>query len=184
MAGDTGAAVAIIGQEMLDVVAPLAAAVGGVLRHVAVAAYSDFLRVGTDLDLPEAVAAAKREVSGAGLADWQAVMQAGHAPPALEIGLDDWCVLPFSSGTTGRPKGCLHSHRTVGFTMFATLCWSPSGPESVSLVGLPLFHVTGMQNSMNMLVFQGSTMVMAMANLAMATGNIGRAGVGKRHGDD
>ena len=165
IAGDTGAAAAVIGQEMLDVVMPLAVAGSGVLRHVAVAAYSDFLRVGTDLDLPEAVAAAKREVAGEGLAgeglaDWQSVMDAGHAPPALEIGLDDWCVLPFSSGTTGRPKGCLHSHRTVGFTMFATLCWSPSGPESVSLVGLPLFHVTGMQNSMNMLVFQGSTMVM------------------------
>lgn len=160
IAGDTGATVTVIGQEMLDVVAPLTAAGSGALRHVAVAAYSDYLRVGTDLDLPEAVAAAKREISGEGLADWQSVMDAGHAPPALEIGLDDWCVLPFSSGTTGRPKGCLHSHRTVGFTMFATLCWSPSGPESVSLVGLPLFHVTGMQNSMNMLVFQGSTMVM------------------------
>src|SRR3546814_6942431 len=46
------------------------------------------------------------------------------------------------------------------FTIFAGMCWSPNGPESVSLASLPLFHVTGMQNSMNMLVFQGSTMVM------------------------
>src|SRR3546814_9437406 len=44
--------------------------------------------------------------------------------------------------------------------MFAGMCWSPNGPESVSLASLPLFNVTGMQNSMNMLVFQGSTMVM------------------------
>lgn len=158
IAEDTAAVAAIVGQEMLEVVAPLLG--GGTLRRVAVAAYSDYVRAATDLDLPEAVAAPRREPSGGGFADWQAVMQARHPAPPLEIGLDDWCVLPFSSGTTGRPKGCLHSHRTVGFTMFANACWSPSSPESVSLVSLPLFHVTGMQNSMNMLVFQGSTMVM------------------------
>jgi len=158
VAEETAATVAVIGQEMLAVVEPLAG--GRPLRHVAVACYADYLRVGTDLDLPDAVAAPRREVTGDGLVDWTAVMAAGLAPPVLTIGLDDWCVLPFSSGTTGRPKGCLHSHRTVGFTLYANLLWSPSNPESMSLVSLPLFHVTGMQNSMNTLVFQGSTMVM------------------------
>src|SRR3546814_18985959 len=94
------------------------------------------------------------------MVDWQSAIEAVHPPPALEVGLDDWCVLPYSSGTTGRPKGCLHSHRTAGFTMFAGMCWSPNGPESVSLASLPLFHVTGMQQSMTMLIFQGPTMVM------------------------
>src|SRR3546814_8396811 len=150
---------------MLDVVAPLAAGGSGTLYHVAVAAYSDFLRVGTDLDLPDAVAAARRPITGEGMVDWQSAIEAGHPPPALEVGLDDWCVLPYSSGTTGRPKGCLHSHRTAGFTMFAGMCWSPNGPESVSLASLPLFHVTGMQNSMNMLVFQGSTMEIGRAHV-------------------
>src|SRR3546814_19721116 len=77
---------------MLDVVAPLAAGGSGTLYHVAVAAYSDFLRVGTDLDLPDAVAAARRPITGEGMVDWQSAIEAGHPPPALEVGLDDWCV--------------------------------------------------------------------------------------------
>lgn len=159
IAADTGASAAVVGQEMLDSVAPLTGS-GGPLGHVAVACYNDYLRLATDLDLPDAVAASRWAIDGPGLVAWDAVMASDHPVPPLVVGLDDWCVLPFSSGTTGRPKGCLHSHRTVGFTMFGTLVWSPSGPESVSLVSLPLFHVTGMQNSMNMLIFQGSTMVM------------------------
>lgn len=158
IAEDTGAGAAVVGQEMLDVVTPLTG--DGPLRHVAVARYGDCLQVPTDLDLPDAVEAPRRTVDGPGLVAWDTVMASDHTAPPLLVGLDDWCVLPFSSGTTGRPKGCLHSHRTVGFTMFGTLVWSPSGPESISLVSLPLFHVTGMQNSMNMLIYQGSTMVM------------------------
>ncbi|EDP65766.1 AMP-dependent synthetase and ligase [alpha proteobacterium BAL199] len=158
IAEDTGATAAIVGQEMLAVVEPLAS--GQPLRHVVAAAYADFLRVPTDLTLPDGVATPRRPVAGNGLVTWQAVMEAAYAPPPLEIGLDDWCVLPFSSGTTGRPKGCLHTHRSVGFTMFASVLWSPSNHESISLVSLPLFHVTGMQNSMNMQVFQGSEMIM------------------------
>ena len=59
VAEETAATVAVIGQEMLEVVAPLAD--GRPLRHVAVACYADCLRVGTDLDLPDAVAAPRRE---------------------------------------------------------------------------------------------------------------------------
>jgi len=154
---DTDAAAAIVGQEMLDVVAPLVGE--SPLKHVVVGCYGDYVRAATDLDLPEAVAAPRRPVDGLGMVAWEAVMASDHPVPPLTVGLDDWCVLPFSSGTTGRPKGCLHTYRTVGFTMYGTLVWSPSGPESVSLVSLPLFHVTGMQNSMNMLIYQGSPMV-------------------------
>lgn len=155
---DTGATVAVVGQEMLEVAAPLTG--DGPLRHVVAACYGDYVRGAADLVLPDVVAAPRRPVDGPGMVAWETVMASGHPVPELVVGLDDWCVLPFSSGTTGRPKGCLHTHRTVGFTMFGNLVWSPSGPESVSLVSLPLFHVTGMQNSMNMLIYQGSSMVM------------------------
>jgi cyclohexanecarboxylate-CoA ligase len=35
------------------------------------------------------------------------------SPPELAAGLDEVCVLMFTSGTTGTPKGVLHSHRTL-----------------------------------------------------------------------
>src|SRR3546814_9244050 len=72
-----------------------------------------------------------------------------HATP------DDWCVLPYSSGTTGAPKGCLHNIRGVMATAYGSIAWNPASSESVQLATLPLFHVTGMQHSMNGPLYNG-----------------------------
>lgn len=154
---DTGATTAICGQEVLPFLQPL---LGSGLRHAIAAAYSDFIRQPTDLPLPDAVAAPRSPVGDAGCIAWTAAEKFGLEPPPHRATPDDWCVLPYSSGTTGAPKGCLHSIRGVTATLFGSIAWNPATPESVQLVTLPLFHVTGMQNSMNAPIFNGSTMVM------------------------
>ncbi len=74
--------------------------------------------------------------------------------PTVEIDEDDPAVLLFTSGTTGRPKGALLSHRNIlGFVMTAFVLGArvrmvdptPRGMEGGStLVVFPLFHVSGM----------------------------------------
>jgi fatty-acyl-CoA synthase len=80
-------------------------------------------------------------------------------PGPLTAGLDDLCVMPYTSGTTGHPKGCMHTHRTVMFTMVAGANWFGYDPAGVGLAVLPWFHVTGMQGGMNGSIYTANTVV-------------------------
>ncbi len=68
--------------------------------------------------------------------------------------------MPYTSGTTGKPKGCIHTHRTVMSTTIAGSAWVGMDSNSVVLCTMPLFHVTGMQCSMNQPIYRGATIVL------------------------
>lgn len=157
IATDTGATTVVCGQELLGFVQPL---LGENLQHAVVAAYGDYVSAPTDLPLPDVVAAPRAAFDTPGATPWSTALAANLAASPHHASHDDWCVLPYSSGTTGAPKGCLHNIRGVTATLFGSIAWNPATPESVQLVTLPLFHVTGMQNSMNAPLFNGATLVL------------------------
>ena len=70
------------------------------------------------------------------------------------------CIIPYTSGSTGIPKGCKHTNRTVNSVIHSYLKWLPVPQQSNILTTLPLFHVTGMQNSMNVPILNGNTIVL------------------------
>ncbi|MDQ1103044.1 long-chain-fatty-acid--CoA ligase [Nocardioides zeae] len=62
---------------------------------------------------------------------------------AADVAPDDTCLVMYSSGTTGRPKGVMLTHRNmVSHTVNAHDGWDFE-PGDVSLVAMPLFHVGG-----------------------------------------
>ncbi len=74
--------------------------------------------------------------------------------------VDDVVVLPYSSGTTGLPKGVMLTHHNL----VANICqcdhaivYQPDG--EVALAFLPFFHIYGMQVLMNGLLANGVTVV-------------------------
>ena len=163
---DSGARVALLGQELLDAWAPLAARE---LDRAVVVAYSDALpqRLPDALagvTLPDAVRAPRAPLpaplAAAGWVAWADALGAGHAPGPRQAGPDDLAVLPYTSGTTGHPKGCRHTHRTVMATTVIAGPWSGATCDSVQLSVLPMFHATGMQSGLNQPVWLGATVVM------------------------
>ncbi len=84
----------------------------------------------------------------------------GEPLDQVEVDLEDHIVvLPYSSGTTGFPKGVMLTHRNL----VANLCQIESGlaveDDEVALAVLPFFHIYGMQVLMNGLLAQGITIV-------------------------
>lgn len=70
-------------------------------------------------------------------------------PPAAtycdpESGEDDACLILYSSGTTGWPKGVVHTHANVASALKGLAdCWRLTA-EDVVINSLPLFHIHGL----------------------------------------
>ncbi|MGU7773939.1 long-chain-fatty-acid--CoA ligase [Burkholderia sp. MR1-5-21] len=159
---DSGARVAFVGDELMEHVRPLS---GRHLDHVIRARYADYLRSQTDLPLPEVLTRAEPQPHAApvddqvAVTDWRNALTRECMPRPHGSGPEDLAVVPYTSGTTGRPKGCIHTHRSVMHSTVSCAEWPNLASDSVMLCSVPLFHVTGMQNCMNMPIFIGATMV-------------------------
>lgn len=164
---DSGASTVLLAQDLVPNLAPLLDELGGStepgLRHVGVAAYSDYLRSTTDPDLPPFVAAPRETIavsgSSAQVVLWSDILRLGRVPGPHTVGPDDLCVLPYTSGTTGHPKGCAHTHRSAMSTLVGGVVWFGRTQDAIYLATLPFFHVTGMAGSMNGPLYLGATIV-------------------------
>ena len=148
----------LVSQELYPRIEPLIKS--GELAQVIVAAYSDYLKQPTSLNVPEFISAPRAEIKERGVTLWTNMLAAGLSPGPLTQGPDDLCVMPYTSGTTGQPKGVMHSHRTVMHTTVASMVWFALQPEVTLLAVAPMFHVTGMQGGMNGPMYIGCTMVL------------------------
>ena len=76
-----------------------------------------------------------------GYRDWLAAAE--PAPPAADLDPDDTCVVMYSSGTTGNPKGVELTHRNLVAHGEAVGAQLGLGPDTRSVAPMPLFHVGG-----------------------------------------
>jgi fatty-acyl-CoA synthase len=154
-AEDSGARVALAGAELAERISPLVD--DATLDHLVIARYGDYLEGETDLTVPESAYAVMPE--GVGI-PWHEALGSGERLDPPEVGPEDLACLPYTSGTTGRPKGCRHTHRTVQANVVGAATFNGVTQGSVSLATLPFFHVTGMQHSMNAPIYNGGAMVL------------------------
>ena len=156
-AQDSGATVAFVAQDLLAQVLPM---LGIELQSVVVHAYTDGLTALGLASLPEAMRYALEPIQAPGLFSLADALQAAEVLQPVIIQPDDLAVLPYTSGTTGHPKGCCHSHRTVLASNVASQVWRGLHADAVFLGVAPLFHMLGMQNGLNMPLTLGATVVM------------------------
>ena len=110
----------------------------------------------------EAVAESARTlVDPAGFA---ALIAGGRAagPADSHPGGEDLAVLLFTSGTSGRPKGAMLSHRALlaNLDQCARLEPTPMRADDVVLLVLPLFHIYGLNAGLGMVARTGATAVL------------------------
>ena len=153
---DSGATTALIGQEVYKHFRSL---IGTKLDHLVVATYVDYLPADSDVTVPVFVAEKAVNASIPGVVTWFDALRANCKPPPREAKADDLAAILYTSGTTGKPKGCMHTHRTIMTTLVGAALWEGLSADSVALATAPFFHVTGMQHSMHAPIFSGATIV-------------------------
>ena len=99
------------------------------------------------------------ELEGGEVHGWQQALACSDPVPDLLVGPDDLAVLPYTSGTTGLPKGCMHPHRTLMHNAVASSLWGNATSENVTLAVVPMFHITGMVSMMHATIYSGGTLV-------------------------
>ena len=80
--------------------------------------------------------------------------------PTVTATPTDLAILPYTSGTTGLPKGCMHPHSSIMHNAMASSLWGNGTPENVALAVVPMFHITGMVSVMHTSIFLGATLVL------------------------
>jgi fatty-acyl-CoA synthase len=156
-AADSGARIALVAQDVYAQFRPL---LDRALDHVVVATYADHLTVPTALEVPELLKAPRERFSDAGVTAWHEALAAACAPARPGAGCDDLAAILYTSGTTGKPKGCMHTHYTIMCTAVGGALWEGMAADSVVLATAPMFHVTGMQHSLNAPIFAGGTVAL------------------------
>ena len=81
------------------------------------------------------------------------------APSPVIDPAEDLAVLPYSSGTTGLPKGVMLTHRNLVANLIQTQAGLPTSPDDVLIAVLPFFHIYGQTVIMNLGLRSGARIV-------------------------
>ncbi|PCE31095.1 class I adenylate-forming enzyme family protein [Burkholderia ubonensis] len=100
------------------------------------------------------------EGAPAGLPCFDTMLAAADGIPGIEPADGDLAQILYTSGTTGRPKGCMHSHRTVTLAaMQAALALSITRDER-TLMAMPIWHSSPLNNWFAGTLMAGGTVVL------------------------
>ena len=88
------------------------------------------------------------------------VKDAPDEEPDVETRPDDLSMILFTAGTTGRPKGVKHTHRSVFFASLANHMAAGLNADDVYYGAPPMFHAGGITCfQLSTLMFQGATVL-------------------------
>lgn len=150
---DSGARALFVAQDL----APIALeAASGALRIV-VLTYSEYLPEDCAFPVQEWLRTPRQAFSGC--TSWQDALAANHRAPAPEAGTDDLALLPYTSGSTGMPKGCEHAHRSFQHNIQGGTLWHNFSASTVFLGLPPMYHVSGLLHCVSSPIYSGGQVV-------------------------
>lgn len=161
--GDSKPKVAFCFDGLLPVMAPVCHELG--IPHLIATSYAEIRPEHPVATLPELFDGPKRELSD-GVLDFFPMLDAASSTPLEEAPrLDDLAALNYTSGTTGLPKGVMHTHRNLIGTMAAFYptafgVVSAQGSDKVMLNYLPEFWIAGENTGLLLPIYAGATLVL------------------------
>lgn len=154
---DSGARLAFCAQELYPALRPCLDSER--LSRVIVHCYADYLSDRDDPSVPVWVRQSPTLADDPALTGWATALAHRARANPEPVGPHDLCVLPYTSGTTGNPKGCMHEHYSLMAAIQSSTIWRGLTSESVFLCVAPMFHMLGMQGAMNVPILLGATLV-------------------------
>lgn len=109
-----------------------------------------------ELPVPEFVS---RNYDLTGAHSWKEIMNQETKDAVSNADPNDEALIAYTSGTTGVPKGCIHTHRTVIANAMDAAIWRRLTSAAIELSVAPFFHVTGLSFSMLSPIYAGGTLV-------------------------
>jgi acyl-CoA synthetase (AMP-forming)/AMP-acid ligase II len=95
-----------------------------------------------------------------GVLPFSELLSHGNAPPVVHIDpAHDVAALPYSSGTSGIPKGVMLTHRNLVANLAQMVAGDVTHETDVAVAVLPFFHIYGMVVVMSGALAQGATVV-------------------------
>jgi fatty-acyl-CoA synthase len=89
--------------------------------------------------------------------------EASAEPLDESVGLDELCLIMYTSGTTGRPKGAMLSHANITWNAVNVLIDHDLIAGEVALVAAPLFHTAGLNMQTLPVLLKGGTCLLVPA---------------------
>jgi len=130
------------------------------LREIIVTSFADVLPAKPAIPVPDSVKSPRIAVPGA--TDLLPALAAmGEVAPLPPAGLDDIAALNYTGGTTGMPKGCVHTQGDMVYTAAANYGIAlNTDSKSVFLSFFPEFWIAGENFGLIFPLFAGATLVL------------------------
>ncbi|NUT92739.1 MAG: long-chain fatty acid--CoA ligase [Saccharothrix sp.] len=91
------------------------------------------------------------------------ITSSANDPIDEPVTLDDLCLIMYTSGTTGRPKGAVLTHGNITWNTVNVLVDIDLAADEVTLVVAPLFHTAGLNMTCLPTLVKGGTVVLMSA---------------------